>query len=57
MFRNDEIWDNFAQAIEELETIYPEIKNSDIWKMLVSIDLVADHTKGSLIRTNHEEGN
>ena len=37
-----EIWDNFAEATESLADIYPEIKDTDTWAMLVELGLILE---------------
>ena len=37
-----EIWDNFAEATESLAEIYPEIKESSVWAMLVDLELILE---------------
>ena len=37
-----EIWDNFAEATESLADVYPQIKETDVWVMLVDLGLILE---------------
>jgi|LakMenEpi03Aug12_release.lakeMendotaPanAssembly.Ray.scaffolds.fasta_scaffold1840577_3 hypothetical protein len=40
--KETEIWDNFAEATESLAEIYPEIKKTSVWVMLVDLGLILE---------------
>jgi hypothetical protein len=40
--KETEIWDNFAESTESLAEIYPEIKQTDVWVMLVDLGLILE---------------
>lgn len=37
-----EVWNDFAEATENLAEIYPDIKKTSVWKMLVDNDMILD---------------
>jgi hypothetical protein len=39
-----QLWDEFAEATENLSVIYPDIKKTDVWRMLVNLDLILEGT-------------
>jgi hypothetical protein len=42
MYAEQESWDKLATALEEVAKFYPEIKENEIWKRLVELDVIAD---------------
>jgi hypothetical protein len=42
LMKETEIWDNFAEATESLADIYPEIKETSVWVMLVDLGLILE---------------
>ena len=36
------VWDEFAEATESLSVVYPDIKTTEVWAMLIDLGLITE---------------